>query len=81
MSKSFSSEFPLNLMFELVIFSAFSRLNKGAKKVFHSSAINFECELISPFQYVLFALYILVKGFKDILCYLQTFAQNDEQIL
>ena len=83
MSESFPSESPLHLVFELVIFSVFSRLNKGAKKVFQSSAINFECELIliSPFQYLFFALYILVKGFRDILCYLQTFAQNDEQSL
>ena len=62
MSESFPSESSLNLMFELVIFSVFSHLNKGAKKVFHSLGINFECELISPIQYLLFARYILVKG-------------------
>ena len=56
MSESFPSESLLNLMFELVIISVFSRLNKGAKKVFHSLAINFECELISPIQYLMFAL-------------------------
>ena len=73
MSVSFSSESPLNLTFELVIFSVFSRVFDDAKKAFNSSAINFESEQISPSSVpsvtnnafnLLFALYILVKGFR-----------------
>ena len=49
MSVSFSSESHLNLTFELVIFSVFSRVSDDAKTALNSSAINFESELISPF--------------------------------
>ena len=45
-SVSFSSESPLNLTFELEIFSVFSHINDDAKKAFNSSAINFESELL-----------------------------------